>query len=198
MAEDKKSIIVYADWKNIFEELSDDEAGKLIKHFFRYVNDLNPEAPDRLTKLLFEPIKQTLKRDLVKYEDKREKNRKNALLRWDNKNANASERIKSDANHADSVSDSVNVSDSVSVKKKKKAFIPPSLLEVETYFIENGYKKETALKMFNSYSVANWIDSKGNPVQNWKQKAINVWFKDENKISTEFVYKQTTIPKDIR
>jgi len=68
MAEGKNRIFVYRDWLPTFEALSDDEAGKLIKHFFRYINDLNPEAPDRLTHLLFEPIKQTLKRDLRKYE----------------------------------------------------------------------------------------------------------------------------------
>ena len=70
MAENKKSIIVYADWINKFEELDDDEAGRLIKHFFRYVNDLNPEYPDRTTKLMFIDIKATLKRDLIKWEDK--------------------------------------------------------------------------------------------------------------------------------
>lgn len=72
MAENKKSIIVYADWINKFEELSDEEAGRLIKHFFRYVNDLNPEPPDRITKLMFVDIKSTLKRDLNKYSDKKE------------------------------------------------------------------------------------------------------------------------------
>jgi len=70
MAENKSGIIVYADWINVFEELEDVEAGRLIKHFFRYVNDLNPEAPDRLTKIAFEPIKQSLKRDLDKWEAK--------------------------------------------------------------------------------------------------------------------------------
>lgn len=72
MAENKKSIVVYADWIDKFEELTDDEAGKLIKHFFRYVNDLNPEAPDRTTKLMFIDIKNTLKRDLDKYENTKE------------------------------------------------------------------------------------------------------------------------------
>ncbi len=71
MAKNKSGIIVYADWINVFEELEDIEAGKLIKHFFRYVNDLNPEAPDRLTKIAFEPIKQSLKRDLEKWENKK-------------------------------------------------------------------------------------------------------------------------------
>lgn len=69
MAQDKKSIIVYADWIELFETLTDEESGKLIKHFFRYVNDQNPEAPDRLTELSFIPIKQSLKRDLIKWEN---------------------------------------------------------------------------------------------------------------------------------
>jgi len=64
MAENKKSFILYADQIHLFESLSDDEAGKVIKHLFRYVNDLNPELPDRTTQLIFEPIKQQLKRDL--------------------------------------------------------------------------------------------------------------------------------------
>ena len=68
MAENKKSIIVYAEWLEQFEYLTDEEAGKLIKHFFRYVNDLNPIAPDRFTEAQFIPIKQTLKRDLDKWE----------------------------------------------------------------------------------------------------------------------------------
>ncbi len=70
MADNKKKIIVYSDWIELFESLTDDEAGKLIKHFFRYVNDQNPVAQDRITELSFIPIKQTLKRDLEKWESK--------------------------------------------------------------------------------------------------------------------------------
>ena len=51
-----------------FNELSDEQAGKLIKTIFQYVNDLNPE-PQGLIKLAFIPIKQQLKEDLVKWED---------------------------------------------------------------------------------------------------------------------------------
>jgi hypothetical protein len=46
MAEGKKSFIAYADWLETFEELTDEEAGKLVKHLFRYVNDQDPEAPE--------------------------------------------------------------------------------------------------------------------------------------------------------
>jgi hypothetical protein len=77
MAKDKKSFIAYADWLELFEELEDDEAGRLAKHLFRYVNDLNPDAPDKLTKISFVQIKQALKRDLKKYEIISERNKTN-------------------------------------------------------------------------------------------------------------------------
>lgn len=77
MATDKNKILVYKDWKSTFDKLSDEEAGRLIKHFFNYVNDENPEAPDRITELIFEPIKQTLKRDLKKWEQTADRNREN-------------------------------------------------------------------------------------------------------------------------
>jgi hypothetical protein len=77
MAENKKGILVYADWIDKFEELEDDEAGRLIKHFFRYVNDLNPIAPDRTTKLMFIDIENTLKRDLTKWEERANRSRDN-------------------------------------------------------------------------------------------------------------------------
>lgn len=77
MAEEKKSIVVYADWIKKFEILTDEEAGRLIKHFFRYVNDLRPIAPDRITQLSFIDIEQCLKRDLVKWEQRAERSRSN-------------------------------------------------------------------------------------------------------------------------
>jgi hypothetical protein len=69
MAENKKSFVAYAEWLESFEMLEDEEAGKLIKHLLRYVNDLKPELDDRLLKIAFQPIKQQLKRDLNKYEE---------------------------------------------------------------------------------------------------------------------------------
>lgn len=69
MAENKKGFILYTDIIGTVEEMKDAEAGRLFKHILRYVNDLNPEAPDRTTKLVFEQIKSQLKRDLIKYEE---------------------------------------------------------------------------------------------------------------------------------
>jgi len=70
---------------------------------------------------------------------------------------------------------------SSSNQEKKENGIYPALTEVETYFTENGFSKELAKRFFNGYSVTNWIDAGGNQILNWKQKAQQVWFKDENK-----------------
>jgi len=66
MAKDKKSFILYMDQRGIFDKLSDEQAGKLIKHIFSYCADENPEA-EFIIDIAFESIKQTLKRDLKKY-----------------------------------------------------------------------------------------------------------------------------------
>ena len=71
MAENKKAFVLYADLIHTLEKLPDDKAGILFKHILRYVNDLNPIAEDTLVDIIFEPVKQQLKRDLRKYEDKK-------------------------------------------------------------------------------------------------------------------------------
>ena len=67
-------------------------------------------------------------------------------------------------------------------KPKKKVFKPPTVEDVKKYFKENGYTEISGEKAFNFYDTANWHDSRGNKVKNWKQKMQGVWFKDENKI----------------
>ena len=120
MAVGKKNVIVYTDWISTFELLSDEEAGKLIKHFFRYVNDQDPQPPDRLIEILFEPIKTTLKRDLNKWETRAERARENGLRGGRPKTENNPEepnRLFLDEKKPVSVSDSVSDSVSVSVKE---------------------------------------------------------------------------------
>lgn len=91
MAEGKKSFTAYCDWNATIQKLTDEEAGKLMKMVFAYVNDLNPEPPDRITELLFEPIKATLKRDLQKWIDKSKTNSYNGSLGGRPKKANGLE-----------------------------------------------------------------------------------------------------------
>ena len=50
-------------------------------------------------------------------------------------------------------------------------FTNPSLEEIESYVIEKNINVD-AKQFFNYFDVANWIDSKGNKVKNWKQKLL--------------------------
>jgi hypothetical protein len=77
MAENKKSFVMYTEWKEVFSSLSNEQAGKLIKHIFSYVNDENPRSSDPITNIAFIQIKQQFKRDLKKYEAIIERNRLN-------------------------------------------------------------------------------------------------------------------------
>jgi hypothetical protein len=81
-------------------------------------------------------------------------------------------------------------------ENKKKNNISVTVDEVINYFIENGYRKDVAEKVYRYYSETDWHDSKGNKVLNWKQKCQAVWFKDENKIPVgnagEIPYDQMT------
>jgi len=71
MAKDKKSFVLYSDLIHTVEKLPNSTAGELFKHILRYVNDLNPETDNFTIDVVFESIKQQLKRDLDKYEDKK-------------------------------------------------------------------------------------------------------------------------------
>tara|TARA_R110000744_G_scaffold148351_2_gene261413 strand:- start:22265 stop:22924 length:660 start_codon:yes stop_codon:yes gene_type:complete len=133
MAEDKNAILVYADWMDKFEQLDDDEAGRLIKHFFRYVNDLNPVAPDKITKISFIDIENSLKRDLKKWEKTLEGRSKagkaSAISRANKKqqaltNSTSVDCVKKEStNSTDSVNVSVSVNDNVNdIKVKQEAF----------------------------------------------------------------------------
>jgi hypothetical protein len=66
--------------------------------------------------------------------------------------------------------------------KGKKTFIPPDIEEVIEYFTNSGYTKQAARKAYDHYELADWHDTNGHQVLNWKQKMHTNWFKDENKI----------------
>jgi hypothetical protein len=62
---------------------------------------------------------------------------------------------------------------------KVNVFTPPQIEDVKKFFEENGYVNGE--KAWNYYNDADWRDSKGSPVKNWKQKMRGNWFKDENR-----------------
>ena len=144
MAEDKKGFVLYADQKLIFDDLTNDEAGILIKHIFSYVNDENPELEDRFLAMAFKPIKLQLKRDLVKYEVVKERNAANARKRWD---AVALSGTQSHTKNADKGNDKGIDNDKGNGKVKDKDIINNWFIE-----FENGIEI-TEIARLNNLSI---------------------------------------------
>jgi (p)ppGpp synthase/HD superfamily hydrolase len=178
MAKDKKSFILYSDAIHTVEKLSDTDAGQLLKHLLRYVNDQNPTTDNPLVEIAFEPIKQQLKRDLVKFEDvkvkRSEAGKAGATKRWQDI-ANANKGIQTIANIAVNDNDNVNVI-------SKDLYRSFAHLSISNADIE---------KLLEKYSI-NEIDEVLDSIENFKGNkkytslylTANKWL-SKNKKSTE-------------
>jgi len=176
MATNKKSFLLYCDLIHVFEELTDDEAGKLIKHTLRYVNGMNPEASDRLTKISFEPIKQQLIRDNEKYDAIVLRNRNNGA-----KGGRPKEEPKKPSGlfgnpKNPNKPDNDNDNDTVNDNKDKNDYKNMLLSEIdisELTMINNDYFE--IAKSFQSLIRSNILASGGNDknIKNAKGKEID-------------------------
>lgn len=178
MAKDKKSFILYSDAIHTVEKLSDTDAGQLLKHLLRYVNDQNPTTDNPLVEIAFEPIKQQLKRDLVKFEDvkvkRSEAGKAGATKRWQDI-ANANKGIQTIANIA------VNDNDNVNVISK----------DIYRSFAHLSISNSDVEKLLDKYSI-NEIDDVLDSIENFKGNkkytslylTANKWL-SKNKKSTE-------------
>ena len=160
MAENKKSFIAYADWKETFDALDNEKAGELIKHIFAYVNDENPISEDMLINAVFANIKHTLKRDLRKWEKQHEQRKKAGKKSAEVRQRNSTVVNGRSFSSTDSVS--VSVSDNIS-KDIYRSFAHLSLSVEEFKKLEVDYKKET---------IDSCLDSIENFKNNKKYKSL--------------------------
>jgi hypothetical protein len=180
MAKDKKSFILYCDQQGVFNMLPDEQAGKLIKHIFAYVNDEEPTSEDLLLTIAFESIKTQLKRDLRKYENYIDKQKENGRKGGRPKTQPfLDETQKTQAfflkpKKADNVN--VNVNENViikeNIKENPKRFVPPTAQEVKAYMQEQGMD-DLSEKWLAFYESKGWLIGK-NKMRDWKA-AVRTW-----------------------
>jgi hypothetical protein len=163
----KKSFVLYTDQREVFDELSDEDAGKLIKHIFAYVNDEDPITEDKLLKVAFLPIKTQLKRDLKIWDEKKsqraEAGKKGGLA----KSSNAKQTLANPSNATNDVANlpvNVNVNDNVNDINKETLI---SLDEVE---VEMGKEKPMQRSFFIRMQYIYNLDEKKvkEAFKNWK------------------------------
>lgn len=193
----KKSFIVYLDSLNILSELNTQQAGELFLAIYNY--HLSGEMPSEFwIKMALSSFINQWERDAEKWEKakeiRKENGRKGGLMRSQNKRVGASgfqdnpvgsdtnqnEVTLSDTNQhlvneAVNVNVNGNVNGNVKVTKEKKSiqkkkFEPPTIDEVKQWFIEQGSTAEAGAKAWQYYNDGEWIDAKGQPVRNWRQK----------------------------
>lgn len=160
MDEKKKSFLMYNDFIHTVNHLTDEQAGKLLKHILEYVNDNNSVLEDQILIIAFEPIKQQIIRDSKKYDMYIEKQRENGKkggrpnktnLFDENQKNQAFNENPSQSKKADNDNVNVIVNDTVIDSKEKKVvvrkrnncsskgeetfmdIIPPELLSVENF-----------------------------------------------------------------
>lgn len=195
----KKSFVLYADQKEIIDELDDEQAGKLFKAIYEY-NATGKTSLTGILKSVFTSFKITFDRDEKKWEDIKQKRseagKRGMESRWgkdDNKITNDNKRYQTLTNITDSVS--VSVSDSVSVSGGEYKSSPnstnteesiifntltrtPTLSDVVAYGQEIGADDKYCEKFYDNYEGVGWINANGLQIKNWKAVFRN-WFKKD-------------------
>jgi len=158
MAENKKSFIAYSDWHGMFNALPDEVAGKLIKHIFSYVNDENPSSEDFIINALFEQIKATLKRDLIKWDKERSQRSDAGKKSAESRATKSNERSTEDNERQRNSTVSVSVSDNDIINwaellkffnaktNKNCKVIPTKAKTAFTARLKEGYTKQDFAK----------------------------------------------------
>ena len=178
----KKSFLIYVDSLDILDELKPSEIANLFLAIKAHHNG-EPFELDSITRVALKPFLIQWERDSERYEKTCNRNKANGLKGGrPPKNPNnpvgfleteKTEKVILKPKKADSDSDSDSDSERERESNKKtiqKKFQPPTIEEVKQWFIENGSTAEAGAKAWQYYTDGEWIDSKGTPVKNWRQK----------------------------
>lgn len=200
MAEGKNSFILYCDIIHTVRKLSREQAGDLFMHILEYVNDVKEmndkgdlvlkEPKELFMQIAFEPIKQSLKRDLKKYEKSLDDKSKGAkvgnLKRWHpdlyelyiNKEITLEKAVKLSKASEEIAPVTTEPEKEDKPKKTRTLFVRPKLPEIEAYCKERN-NSVNAKKFFSHYESNGWMVGK-NKMKNWKA-CVHKWEQDEKK-----------------
>lgn len=150
MAEGKKSVLLYCDLIHTIEKMDNETAGEFFKHYLRYINDLNPTTENVVVDLTFESVKQNLKRDLKKWENRAEKSRENGKLGGRPKKEETQETQQVISKPKKPVNVTVNVTDTVKeINSMYREFAHLSLSMDEFNKLNDIYTKESIDEVLN-------------------------------------------------
>ena len=165
----REFLCVYHDMLPALKNLGSAEVGRLILAALEYdISDKQPTDLIGKEAILWPMLMSQIDRNKAHYKKICETNRDNVTKRYD--------RIRSNASVYDGIQENrieQNKTEKNRTEQKRvvKRFAPPTLDEVKAYVTEKGLGVDP-VKFFDYFTEGNWIDSKGNPVRNWKQKLL--------------------------
>lgn len=169
----KKSFVMYDDWRELFLSLPTDKAGELIQAVFTYREDATAKPTDPAINAIFQMIKARLDADAELYAAKCAKNKAIANERQRTL-TNVNGRI---PNVTDNDNDNDNdIKDKKENIKRKSIFVRPSVEEVRAYCNErnNSVDPQTFVDF---YAAKGWKVGSAS-MKDWKA-CVRTWEKRE-------------------
>lgn len=176
----KDSFILYLEQKQIFEMLTDEEAGQLIKAIFEYEDTGQLISLDKSLQIAFIPIRSALDRNKEKYEKVVERNKKNIEKRWqkeNTKNTTGKNGIQKNTKNTDNDNEHEHDNEHVNDKdidkkeksKKRKTF--------DDVFSENHFSEEL------EDTIRDFIDMRKTIKKPMTSKALELLIKNLDKLT---------------
>ena len=188
---DKKSFVMYCDYKKHFSLLSPEDQGHLLMAIFDYVESGAEPQLEATPLMAFSFIQAQLDRDLESYREtckrRAEAGRKSGEARRAKAEAAEQEGTKRTDNDTDTENENDTENDTdiynrgnsgESPRKKTTRFVPPTVEEVQAYCNERGNRVNPEA-FVDFYSAKGWMVGK-NKMKDWKA-AVRTWEKSENR-----------------
>lgn len=178
---EKVSLLLYYDYIEQFECLTDEQLRKLIYAMIEFDKNEKEIELDKVTKMAFIPIRKRLKLDKENWIHTCKTNSENAKKRWNNENATVCDRMPKDANYADIERD---IEKEKEIEKERESnniyTTTPTLTDIISFCSENNMSDFDCEYFYDYYEANGWVDMNGNKIKNWKSK-IKTWYKKDIK-----------------
>lgn len=191
MAKERTAFVLPKSQKEIVDQLTDEEAGKIFKAIYEYEVNKNIYKFNKYLQIIFTQFKIELDKNAKLYEERCQRNRENVQKRWEN--TNVYERIRPNTNDTNKIKENKIKENKIYIereinKERDNSHVAiattPTLSEIIDYGASLGSDKEYCEGFFNYYEGIGWVTGAGLPIKNWKM-IFNNWLRKDKKKETE-------------
>lgn len=175
---EKVSLLLYYDYIEQFECLTDEQLRKLIYAMIEFDKNEKEIELDKVTKMAFIPIRKRLKLDKENWIHTCKTNSENAKKRWNNENAAVCDRMPKDANHAD-IEKEIEKDKEKERERENNNYSTPTLSQIISFGNLKGVAEEYCKKFFNHYEAIGWVNGSGQKILDWELVFENWIIKDK-------------------